>query len=162
MTLLWPFRLAIPAWPLGCQKNTLSHYNIVWCGKWCQCSLNMVNILTNFLGIKSNLNNECYNHIAVTSESLVSREFSRFFFKFHLSISVSRYFYFTFTSRKEWNKKSFHFSFLKKSERNICFTFHFSKKVRAFQISLLFSRKKSKIVHVTLNFVMKNSMKLVM
>ena len=38
---------------------------------------------------------------AVTSESLVSREFSRFFLKFHLSISISRYFNFTFTSRKE-------------------------------------------------------------
>ena len=39
--------------------------------------------------------------VTVTSESLVSREFSRFFLKFHLSISVSRYFNFTFTSRKE-------------------------------------------------------------
>ena len=100
--------------------------------------------------------------LAVTCESLVSREFSRIFLKFHLSISVSRYFNFTFTSRKEWNKKSFHFSFLEKSERNICFTFHFSKKVKAFQISLYFSRKKSEIVHVTLDFVMKNSKELVM
>ena len=99
---------------------------------------------------------------AVTSESLVSREFSRFFLKFHLSISVSRYFNFTFTSRKGWNQKSFHFSFLEKSERHFCFTFNFSNKVKAFQISLFFSRKKSEILHVTLHFVMKNSKKLVM
>ena len=91
----------------------------------------------------------------VTSESLVSREFSRFFLKFHLSISISRYSNFTFTSRKEWNKKSFHFSFLEKNERKYFFTFHFSKKVKAYQISLFFSRKKSEIVHVTFNFSMK-------
>ena len=84
--------------------------------------------------------------LPVTSESLVSREFSRFFLKFHFSISISRYLNFTFTSRKEWNKKSFHFSFLKKSERIIFFTFHFSKKVKLFLISLCFSRKKSEIM----------------
>ena len=85
-------------------------------------------------------------YTTVTCESLVSREFSRIILKFHFSISVSRYFNFTFTSRKEWKKKSFHFSFLKKSERIIFFTFHFSKKVKLFLISLCFSRKKSEIM----------------
>ena len=46
----------------------------------------------------------------VTCESLVSREFSRIILQFHLSIS--RYLNFTFTSRKQWNQKTFHFSFL--------------------------------------------------
>ena len=78
----------------------------------------------------------------VTCESLVSREFSRIFFIFHLSISISRLFNFTFTSRKEWNQKSIHFSFLEKSEKENDFTFHFSKKVKAIQISLFFLEKK--------------------
>ena len=36
---------------------------------------------------------------AVTSESLDSREFSRFFLKFHFSISISSHFYFTFIKK---------------------------------------------------------------
>ena len=93
----------------------------------------------------------------VTSESLVSREFSRIFLRFHLSISISKHFNFTFTSRKEWNKNLLHFSFLENSERIFFFTFHFSKKVKAFLISLSFSRKKSEIVHVNINFVTQKS-----
>ena len=46
--------------------------------------------------------------ITVTCESLVSREFSRIILQFHFSIS--RHLNFTFTSWKEWNQKSFHFS----------------------------------------------------
>ena len=36
---------------------------------------------------------------AVTSESLDSREFLRFFLKFHFSISISSHFYFTFIKK---------------------------------------------------------------
>ena len=93
------------------------------------------------------LTNICVNvyiYLSVTSESLVSRDFSRFFLKFHLSISVLRYFNFTFTSRKEWNNKSFHFSFLEKGERNICFTFHFSKKSERISDFTLFLEKRVK------------------
>ena len=74
--------------------------------------------------------------LSVPCESLVSREFSRIFFIFHLSISISRLFNFTFTSGKEWYQKSIHFSFLEKSE----FRFHsfFSRKrVNSREISLL-------------------------
>ena len=65
----------------------------------------------------------------VTCESLVSREFSRIILQFHFSISISRHFNFTFTSRKEWNQKSFHFSFLEKSESISNFTL-FSREKR--------------------------------
>ena len=51
---------------------------------------------------------------SVTCESLDSREFSRFFFKFHFSISS--HFYFTFISRKERRRKKFHPFSRKKSE----------------------------------------------
>ena len=67
--------------------------------------------------------------LAVTCESLVSWEFSRIILQFQLSISISRHFYFTFTSRKEWNQKSFHFSFLEKSESISNFTL-FSREKR--------------------------------
>ena len=63
----------------------------------------------------------------VTSESLVSREFSRIILKFHFSISISRHFHFTFHSRSrfqglfislfildlDFKAFSFHFSFSK-------------------------------------------------
>ena len=46
---------------------------------------------------------------------------------------------------------------LEMSERKTNFTFHFSKRVKAFQISLFFLRKKSETMHVSLHFVMKNN-----
>ena len=55
--------------------------------------------------------------------SKISREFSRNF----TSRSRSRGIFISlFTSRKEWIKFSFHFSFLEKSESYFHFTFHFS------------------------------------
>ena len=83
-------------------------------------------------------------------------KFSRILEKFHFLISISSHFHFTFhfsktvnqifislfTSRKEWNQNSIHFSFLEKSEKENDFTFHFSKKVKAVQISLFFLEKK--------------------
>ena len=77
-------------------------------------------------------------------------EFSRILEKFHFSISISRHFHFTFhfskrvnqifislfTSRKQWNRFSFHFSLLEKSESNFHFTLHFSKRVKQIFISL--------------------------
>ena len=45
--------------------------------------------------------NDKYEVWSVTCESLVSREFSRIILQFHFSISISRHFNFTFTSRKK-------------------------------------------------------------
>ena len=96
-------------------------------------------------------------------ESRFSRILEIFFEISPLDLGLEVFqFHFHFSKKKSETIKLFHFSFLEKSERNICFTFHFSKKVKAFQISLYFSRKKSEIVHVTLDFVMKNSKELVM
>ena len=91
--------------------------------------------------------------LPVTCESLVSREFSRFFWEFHFSISISRHFHFTFHSRSRSQCIFISLFILEKSERKTKFTFHFSKRVKAFQISLFFSRKKSEIVHVNIHFV---------
>ena len=93
---------------------------------------------------------------AVTCESLVSREFSRILSTFHFSISISRHFHFTFHSRSRSQGIFISLFILEMSERKTKFTFQFSKRVKAFQISLFFSRKKSKIMHETLHFVMKN------
>ena len=82
---------------------------------------------------------------AVTCESLVSREFSRIFFLFHFSISISRHFHFTFHSRSRFQGIFISLFTLEMSERKNKFTFHFSKRVKAFQISLFFSRKKSEL-----------------
>ena len=60
---------------------------------------------------------------------LILKNFSRILEKFHFSISISRHFHFTFHSRKEWTRFSVHFSLLGKSERDLSFTFHFSKRV---------------------------------
>merc|ERR1712208_153875 len=73
--------------------------------------------------------------LAVTCESLVSREFSRFFWKFHFSISISRHFHFTFHSRSRSQLIFISLFILEKSERKTKFTFHFSKRVKALQIS---------------------------
>ena len=91
----------------------------------------------------------------VTCESLVSREFSRILLTFHFSISISRHFHFTFHSRSRSQGIFISLFILEMSERKTKFTFQFSKRVKSFQISLFFSRKKSEIVHVTLHFVMK-------
>ncbi len=82
---------------------------------------------------------------AVTCESLVSREFSRIILKFHFSISISRHFHFTFHSRSRFQGIFISLFTLEMSERKNKFTFHFSKRVKAFQISLFFSRKKSEL-----------------
>ena len=82
---------------------------------------------------------------SVTCESLVSREFSRIFFLFHFSISISRHFHFTFHSRSRFQGIFISLFTLEMSERKNKFTFHFSKRVKAFQISLFFSRKKSEL-----------------
>ena len=81
--------------------------------------------------------------LAVPCESLVSREFSRIFFLFHFSIS--RHFHFTFHSRSRFQGIFISLFTLEMSERKNKFTFHFSKRVKAFQISLFFSRKKSEL-----------------
>ena len=77
---------------------------------------------------------QCWNHsdcLSAPSEILVSREFSREFFNFHFSFSISSHLSFTFnsrkrvkgiyfslfTSRKKWKLSEFHsFSREKKSE----------------------------------------------
>ena len=65
----------------------------IFCGKICQfCLYNTTNF--NFCP------HDCFSSIAETSEILVSREFSRIFFLFHFSFSISSRFNFTFTSRK--------------------------------------------------------------
>ena len=66
--------------------------------------------------------------IAVPCESLDSREFSRFFLKFHFSISISSHFYFTFTSRSRFPVIFISLSFLEKSERDKNFTLFLEKK----------------------------------
>ena len=67
-----------------------------------------------------------------------SREFSRNF----TSRSRSRGIFISlFTSRKEWIRFLFHFSLLEKSESDLHFTFHFSKRVNQIFISLFTSRK---------------------
>ena len=47
-------------------------------------------------------------------------------FSFHISISIARHFHFTFHSRKEWIRFSFHFSLLEMSATDFHFTYHFS------------------------------------
>ena len=89
----------------------------------------------------------------LTCESLVSREFSRILLTFHFSISISRHFHFTFHSRSRSQGIFISLFILEMSERKTKFTFQFSKRVKSFQISLFFSRKKSEIVHETLHFV---------
>ena len=98
---------------------------------------------------------------AVTSESLVSREFSRIFFEISpLDLGLQVF--------------QFHFHFSKSETKNL-FTFHISKRLKGIFVSLFISRKserisdftlfpekKSEIVHVTLDFVMKKSKTLVM
>ena len=79
---------------------------------------------------------------SVTCESLVSREFSRILSTFHFSISISRHFHFTFHSRSRSQGIFISLFILEMSERKTKFTFQFSKRVKAFQISLFFSRKK--------------------
>ena len=83
--------------------------------------------------------------VSVPCESLVSREFSRIFFQFHFSISISGHFHFTFHSRSRFQGIFISLFTLEMSERKNKFTFHFSKRVKAFQISLFFSRKKSEL-----------------
>ena len=71
-------------------------------------------------------------------EILNYREFSRNF----TSRSRSRGIFISlFTSRKEWIRFLFHFSFLEKSESDFHFTFHLSKRVNHIFISLFTSRK---------------------
>ena len=65
---------------------------------------------------------------AVTSESLVSREFSRFFLKFHFFISILSHFYFTFTSQSRFPVIFISLSFLEKSERDKNFALFLEKK----------------------------------
>ena len=99
----------------------------------------------------------CVSQLPVTCESLVSREFSRILSTFHFSISISRHFHFTFHSRSRSQGIFISLFILEMSERKTKFTFQFSKRVKAFQISLFFLRKKSEIMHVSLHFVMKNN-----
>ena len=66
------------------------------------------------------------------SENLVSREFSRFFFNFHFSFSISSHLSFTFNSRKR--VKGIYFSL-----------FTSRKKWKLSQFHSFFSRKKSEI-----------------
>ena len=70
--------------------------------------------------------------VAETSEILVSREFSRIFFLFHFSFSISSRFNFTFISRKR--VKGFHFSLFTSRKKWKLSVFH-----------SFFSRKKSEI-----------------
>ena len=84
-------------------------------------------------------------HDAVTSESLDSREFSRIFLKIHFSISILSHLIFTFTSRSRFWVIWFSLSLLEKSEGRKFFTFHFSKMVKSFHISLFLLRKMSGI-----------------
>ena len=77
-------------------------------------------------------------------------------FHFSLSISILRNFHFTFHSRSRSQGIFISLFILEMSERKTKFTVQVSKRVKAFQISLFFSRKKSEIMHVTLHFVMKN------
>ena len=78
---------------------------------------------------------------AVTSESLVSREFSRFVLEFHFSILISKHFHFTFHSRSQSQCIFISLFILKKSELDFHFTFHFSDKVKEIFLSLFTSRK---------------------
>ena len=87
----------------------------------------------------------CY--VSVTCESLVSREFSRIFFQFHFSISISGHFHFTFHSRSRFQGIFISLFTLEMSERKKRFTFHFSERVKAFQILLFFLDKKSEILN---------------
>ena len=48
--------------------------------------------------------------------SLLDLDFESFDFHFHFSISILSHLIFTFTSRKEWREKIFHFSFLENGE----------------------------------------------
>ena len=48
--------------------------------------------------------------------SLLDLDFESFDFHFHFSISILIHLIFTFTSRKEWKEKIFHFSFLENGE----------------------------------------------
>ena len=88
----------------------------------------------NLLFVDTLCNLTSYHLCTVTCESLVSREFWKIILQFHLSILISRHLNFTFTSWKEWNQNHFNF--------------HFSKSVKAFQISLFSQEKKSEIMHV--------------
>ena len=69
---------------------------------------------------------------AAPSEILVSREFSRFFFNFHFSFSISSHLSFTFNSRKR--VKGIYFSL-----------FTSRKKWKLSEFHSFFSRKKSEI-----------------
>ena len=71
---------------------------------------------------------------------------------FHFSFSILRLFHFTFHSRSRSQGIFISLFILEMSERKTKFTFQFSKRVKAYQISLFFSRKKSEIVHVTFVF----------
>ena len=57
---------------------------------------------------------------------------------FHFSISISRHFHFTFHSRSRSQGIFISLFILEMSERKTKFTFQFSKRVNAFQISLFF------------------------
>ena len=81
----------------------------------------------------------------MTSESLDSREFSRIFLKIHFSISILSHLIFTFTSRSRFWVIWFSLSLLEKSEGRKFFTFHFSKMMKSFHISLFLLRKMSGI-----------------
>ena len=70
--------------------------------------------------------------LTAPSENLVSREFSRFFFNFHFSFSISSHLSFTFNSRKR--VKGIYFSL-----------FTSRKKWKLSEFHSFFSRKKSEI-----------------
>ena len=95
------------------------------------------------------LNEKClYKNLKIFLMSWFFRiyqEFSRILEKFHFSISISRHFHFTFHSRSRFQGIFISLFTLEMSERKNKFTFHFSKRVKAFQISLFFSRKKSEL-----------------
>ena len=73
-----------------------------------------------------------YAHMPAPSEILVSREFSRFFFNFHFSFSISSHLSFTFNSRRR--VKGIYFSL-----------FTSRKKWKLSEFHSFFSRKKSEI-----------------
>ena len=79
------------------------------------------------------------------SDQRESREFSRIFLKIHFSISILSHLIFTFTSRSRFWVIWFSLSLLEKSEGRKFFTFHFSKMVKSFHISLFLLRKMSGI-----------------
>ena len=83
---------------------------------------------------------QLYRWPAVTCESLVSQEFSRFSLEFHFSISISRHFHFTFHSQSRSWAIFISLFILDLDCKAFSFHFSFSKWVNQIFISIFTSR----------------------